>query len=514
MNEKKLYEFGSYDKLGNLNSPYFVSMLFLIFIGSYIIAFSLVDIVKYYNNFNEIITVKTVFKDLFSNFKSIYYKGFLGSINSYKLYMIFSLSCVIFYIFYVFKYKDEQEKLAGYGLENYYLKKKLKEGYIYEVVSGCVMDYDKFLKQFDNMVQRNGMGSCEIKRINKIGVMVRFKHKTPSIELLKDLRVKDYMKQGKLFLGFSGGFKKKTVPQWVNFKDLPHSFALLGTSGGGKSNTLNHILFSVFRNFNIVDTFIMVDFKGGVEAQPYQKLEDRYKTGKINIYSSSRLELYKMLVRLDITNKARQQYLISKEKKKFTNKFIFVFFDEIAEILDFKGNNKEDKLIQDKTKEIIESLFRTGRSSGFKLFYATQIFTSVGSGLSNSIKNNTIFRILHKTESSEGIHSVIDAEPLQERGINVKEFEIGEMVIKNEDKYFNVRSLYVPDNFVNDIRIPKSKIDKTFKSEMDKLITEQIKQYSFEENIYSSSQCMTDFNLAASENYINTKKPIETFEEY
>ena len=126
------------------------------------------------------------------------------------------------------------------------------------------------------------------------------------------------------------------------------------------------------------------------------------------------------MVRLDIINKSRQKFLIQHNKKKFTNYFIYVFFDEIAEILDYKANDKNDKIIYDKTKEIIESLFRTGRSSGFKLFYATQIFTSVGSGITNSIKNNTIFRILHKTESDEGINSVIDKEPLEERGICIR----------------------------------------------------------------------------------------------
>jgi len=358
------------------------------------------------------------------------------------------------------------------------------------------MEYDKFLKQFDNMVQRNNMGSCEIKRFHKIGVKVRFKHPTPSIEELKDLNTKDYMKPNHLFLGFKGGFKQKKIPQWVKLSDLPHSFALLGTSGGGKSNTLNHILFSIFYNFHSVYELNFIDFKGGVESQPYQDLEDKYKTGKIFTYTSSRLELYKKLVRLDIMNKARQKYLISKKKKKFTSDYVYVFFDEISEILDYKTFDKTDKIIQDKTKEIIESLFRTGRSSGFKLFYATQIFTSVGSGISNSIKNNTIFRILHLTESDEGINSVIDKEPLEERGINPKEFKKGEVIIKNENLYYNVRSLYVPDNFTKFIKINPKKTDPTFKSELDDFVKLIIEDYSFSSDIYDKEECLIDFNIS------------------
>ncbi len=161
----------------------------------------------------------------------------------------------------------------------------------------------------------------------------------------------------------------------------------------------------------------------------------------------------------------------------------------------YAANDKNDKIIYDKTKEIIESLFRTGRSSGFKLFYATQIFTSVGSGITNSIKNNTIFRILHKTESDEGINSVIDKEPLEERGINVKEFGVGEMIIKNESDYYNVRTLYIPDNFTKSIKINSSSIGEKFKISMNEHIKNTIKDYSFENNIYSVEECLRDFNL-------------------
>lgn len=119
----------------------------------------------------------------------------------------------------------------------------------------------------------------------------------------------------------------------------------------------------------------------------------------------------------------------------------------------------------------------------------------MGSGISNSIKNNTIFRILHLTESDEGIHSVIDKEPLKERGINPKEFQKGEVIIKNENNYYNVRSLFVPDDFINDIHINSSKVDTSFKKEMDTLIVQIIESYSFENKIYDMNECLNDFGL-------------------
>ncbi|GGD41726.1 hypothetical protein GCM10012288_14910 [Malaciobacter pacificus] len=87
------------------------------------------------------------------------------------------------------------------------------------------------------------------------------------------------------------------------------------------------------------------------------------------------------------------------------------------------------------------------------------------------------------------------AEPLEERGINVKEFEIGEMIIKNESEYHNVRTLYIPDNFTKFIKINSSKINSKFKSEEDKFIKETITNYPFENKIYSLENCLNDFNI-------------------
>lgn len=487
MNQKPIYEFGSYDKYGNLNGAYVVGVILFIFISSFIFSL-IISKIFFLENYNY----KILISSLISEFKSIYtiskIGGFTYVFKIYFFYFLFGFILITYYMINTFSKKIEQRKLANFGLENYYLKKKLKDGYIYEVVAGETMEYDKFLKQFENMTQRNKMGSCEIKRYDKLGVMVRFKNPTPSIEDLKGLNVKDYMKKGYLFLGFEGGFKEKRVARYVKLSNLPHSFALLGTSGGGKSNTLNHILFSIFYNFDTVYEMNIIDFKGGVESQAYENLEKKYKTNKIFTYTDNRKELYKKLVRLDIINKARQKFLKAHNKKRFNNYYIYVFFDEIAEILDYKPNTKEDRFLQDKTKEITESLFRTSRSSAFKLFYATQIFTSVGSGISNGIKNNTIFRILHKTESDEGIHSVLDKEPLEERGINPKEFGIGEMIIKNESEYYNVRTLYVPDNFIKDIKINTSKKNEKFENEMKKYIEETVKDYSFEDGIFSKEE--------------------------
>ena len=83
----------------------------------------------------------------------------------------------------------------------------------------------------------------------------------------------------------------------------------------------------------------------------------------------------------------------------------------------------------------------------------------------------------------------------EERGINVKEFGVGEMIIKNESDYYNVRTLYIPDNFTKSIKINSSSIGEKFKISMNEHIKNTIKDYSFENNIYSVDECLRDFNL-------------------
>jgi hypothetical protein len=69
------------------------------------------------------------------------------------------------------------------------------------------------------------------------------------------------------------------------------------------------------------------------------------------------------------------------------------------------------------------------------------------------------------------------------------------MVIKNEDKYYNVRSLYVPDDFTKSIKINPKKIDSSFKKDLDSFIKSIIEDYSFSSDIYDKDECLSDFNV-------------------
>lgn len=184
-------------------------------------------------------------------------------------------------------------------------------------------------------------------------------------------------------------------------------------------------------------------------------MEQRVKTNKIFTYDDNRLELYKVLKRLYFINKARTRYLRAKRMKKFISDFIFIICDELAEILDYKPTNKEEKKTQEKIVFYIESILRTSRSQGFKFIYATQSYLSVASGLSTGMKNNTLLKISHQLGSKIQVSSIKDMTILDEYGIDPTQYDIGKNMIINETKndIFEVRSLYVPEDFIEDIEI-------------------------------------------------------------
>ena len=95
-NTKKLYEFGSYDKNGNLNGSYFVIMVLFIFFGINIISFIIVDFITHYIKFNEFINIQIIFKDLFDLVKNIYYNSFTFYLKSNNI--SFLLVLVVLFI--------------------------------------------------------------------------------------------------------------------------------------------------------------------------------------------------------------------------------------------------------------------------------------------------------------------------------------------------------------------------------------------------------------------------------
>ena len=199
------------------------------------------------------------------------------------------------------------------------------------------------------------------------------------------------------------------------------------------------------------------------------------------------------------------------KQKKFTSDFIVLIFDELAEILDYNPTTKEDRQIQEKISFYLESILRTGRSQGFKIFYSTQSYLSTTSGLTSGMKNNTKLKIAHQLGSNLQVGSIKPVEELAELGISPTSYDIGKNVVINEadNTIYEVRSLYIPDDFTNTIKIntnSNSNIETILQKYYKELYQEQLKELETtnqeDDDIYSLNDLAIDLNLEV--------KPIKT----
>jgi hypothetical protein len=368
-----------------------------------------------------------------------------------------------------------QAALSSVGLSHYYFHKRNGNNIYLKFKKGTKNQYESFIAQLENLSQVLNVENLRVKRFGENGVVLQYSHTFPSILDLKGYKVSEFLKENHLFLGIGLPnvgevvdtktlLQGKFLPRYMPLEEIPQGVANLGSSGGGKSNTMNQYLYSLFFNFEWVHHFYLVDFKGGIEAQPILDLEARFKSGKIDILDDNRIALYTLLKRLYLINKARMHYLKSHKMKKLTSHYVVLIFDELAEILDYTPTNKEERYLQEKIAFYLESLLRTSRSQGFKIFYSTQSYLSTSSGLSSGMKNNTKLKITHQLGSNLQVGTIKPIEELMELGIFPTKYDVGKNVVINEatNDIYEVRSLYVPDHFIEDIVLPPSESHRHF----------------------------------------------------
>lgn len=168
----------------------------------------------------------------------------------------------------------------------------------------------------------------------------------------------------------------------------PHVLAA-GETGSGKSVVLRTILWQLI---NKGCCAYMIDFKGGVEfGKEYEQF------GEVITERKRALEILNQLVR---ENRARLQLFRElgvknlKEYNKKTGKYlcrIAVVADEIGEMMDSKGVDKETKELMDKLQGAIATLARLSRATGINLLLGVQ--RPDANVLPGQIKNNIPVRI-------------------------------------------------------------------------------------------------------------------------
>jgi len=511
-----------YDRHGiiNLNILYRInSKIFLFGIMFYTqIVLYLLWALKY----NIIVTDVNIYIQLMKQYLySCYYQINNFNFNSefiliHSITILLTILSIIIFDIYIYKKAKIQKRLASVGLSNYYLKSKNKNEYTFKLRLGEVMEYDKFLKSFENIKQTFSKNNVKFQRYNEIEIKVIFIDNFPEIEDLKGLSPKDYLKKDKIFLGFginTKNSKDKFEAKYLNMDDLPVGVANLGSAGGGKSNTMNQWLYSIFHNFNRIEKFYFIDFKGGIEAEPINDLEKKFNTNKIEVLDDNRLRLFEILKQLNIINKARMLYLKTNKLKKFTDNYIYVIFDELAEILDYEPKEKQEREIQNDISSILESLLRTGRSQGIKIFYSTQSFLSTSSGLTSGMKNNTKLRVLHQTKNKMAIGSVIPMEELEEQAYDPYNYNMGRNLVISDETIEEVRSLYIPDNFLDEIIINKefnsklaNDMKKFYKLKMIEMIKDRDKlsNENNKDEIYTLENIAKDLDVELDTQKMNT----------
>lgn len=186
-----------------------------------------------------------------------------------------------------------------------------------------------------------------------------------------------------------------------------------GMVGSGKSVMLRNLAFQAYINKCKLFT---IDFKGGIELSHFDSISENEEA------ITTREEVIVLLDNLKSMLKSRMK-LIKGAKK--TNIFevsenevpIVVLIDELAEITDVTGLNKEEK---EKTQKIIgdlSTIMRLGRAVGFNVIAGTQYPTA--DILNSQIKRNFGVRICGLVDGSTASRVVLEqsgAEELENAG--------------------------------------------------------------------------------------------------
>lgn len=436
-------------------------------------------------------------------------------IDALIISLIVSIPFIIYFRYKIKKAAKFQAILSSAGLQQYRLIKQKNKKYYLVFNEGTKNAFNTFLLQKENLSQMLGYEHLKFKRWRYNGVIIQGSDRFPTIEDLKGLKIESFIKPDKIFLGIGlpnideqynkkDLIKSKYLPRYINFSDLPVGTANLGSSGSGKSNSMNQYLYSIFYNFKQISSFYFIDFKGGIEAAPIQELEKQYKTNKIHIFDDNKQNLFKTLKKLYLINKARMKFLKQKGLKKMDTNFIVLLFDELAEILDVTVSTKEDRYIQEKIVFYIESLLRTGRSQGFKILYSTQSFLSTASGLTSGMKNNTQLRIMHTLSSKMQVSSVKAVDELNLLSIDPTNYTTGKNVVINgsDNTIYEVQSLYVEEDFINHIKIDttndsefEEKIKLYYKEVLDEWKNDLITSNQKDDEIYPLEALAKDLNI-------------------
>jgi hypothetical protein len=441
-NPLKLYdEFGRFKYhivVSNLIELFFISivyqLIFLIYHGKLTVKIAqLENLIVDYINIQKFFYSNIINFDFFTHTMQL----FLLPIYVTCLYLIYAL--------YQFQKSTLARKLNKLGLEDYKVIKKNKEEIVLRSKKYEEIDIDDVINEKDNIKQ--------LFKIKKEILITRYKTDCIKIEVEKELPKlinfdSSKFEKNKIHLGIKLVDNKKFIDSYLDFDSLLHT-AILGSTGQGKSVFLNYLILNIFYNIHLLHMFYFIDFKGGIEAKIYKRLN------KDNVITCGNdlKKLYEILKDIYSTNEKRMKILESSNLKKWKGEYIFLVFDEFAQILMYTPKNQEEKEILKDINFILNNLFSTGRSQNIRIIYSTQSFVKEASNIPNVIKVNTTVKFMFRTTASTSISSVIIKEDLDELQLNPKLLNKGEsLIIDAEDvDTYKFKTVFVEDNKLNEI---------------------------------------------------------------
>lgn len=211
-------------------------------------------------------------------------------------------------------------------------------------------------------------------------------YKFPDILKWNDSYIHDDDTQ--ILLGESYGIKK-----YADISKSP-SFLIGGSTGSGKSILLKNILYQFIKREHIV---FIADFKGGVDYGDFW-----YENTQLIFDKNTLITILEKIIttleerKAEYREKGYANILKHNEHELLKQKRIIFACDEVAELLDKNGLDKEEKEQVNKIERMISTIARQGRAFGIHLVLATQ--RPDATILTGQIKNNIEHRLCGRCE--------------------------------------------------------------------------------------------------------------------
>lgn len=179
----------------------------------------------------------------------------------------------------------------------------------------------------------------------------------------------------------------------IDINTTPHVL-IGGGTGSGKSKLLKLLLIQCIKKGSTVKIF---DFKSGIDFPKvwHEKCSIITTPEEMNKQLSNMLEIMEKRRRLLVEKGKPNIYEYNKISTTKINRFI-VACDEVAEVLDKTGLDKEQKVLISQIESKISTIARQGRAFGIHLILATQ--RPDADILKGQIKNNIGYRICGRAD--------------------------------------------------------------------------------------------------------------------